>query len=124
MKDYLAVFLGGGVGASVRYAMYTLAPSPWMIVVVNVLGCVGIGFASHPALGLSHGWRLLLVVGFLGGFTTFSTLVADLLRAIGAGDYGLAAALTAASLGFGLGGGTIGWWIAGLLRIDGGGAVQ
>ena len=80
--NYLWVFLGGGLGAAMRYwlsgAVYRLLSSsfPYGTLVVNVIGCFVIGlwmslfterFAGNPAL------RVFLVIGILGGFTTFSS---------------------------------------------------
>lgn len=82
MERYLVVFLGGGIGAACRYwlsgAVYRWLPPtfPYGNLIVNVSGCFLIGlfmtafsdrFAVNPAL------RLFLVIGILGGFTTFSS---------------------------------------------------
>jgi fluoride exporter len=82
IKNYLLVFTGGGIGASVRYwlsgAVYQFLPSnfPYGNLVVNISGCFVIGllmviledrFVSTPAL------RIFLAIGILGGYTTFSS---------------------------------------------------
>lgn len=81
MMNALLVALGGGLGALCRYAVSALsAKSPahgfaWGTTAVNLVGCLLIGFAAG-ALERSMIPRLawlLLVTGFLGGFTTFST---------------------------------------------------
>lgn len=80
----LVVFFGGGVGSIARYAV-----SQWLqgpvdksyplgTIVVNLLGAFAFGvlFAMFEARGdLSPLWRLLVLSGFLGAFTTFSTLM-------------------------------------------------
>ena len=81
----LAVFFGGGLGACLRFRMVRLAgvlgfESAWAILLVNLIGA----FVMGGALGLglkafSEQARLFLLVGLLGGFTTFSTLSADVL---------------------------------------------
>lgn len=82
VRSYVLVFLGGGVGAALRYwlsgAVYRFLPSdfPYGTIAVNVSGCLLIGvlmalqegrFEFEPSL------RLLIGIGILGGFTTFSS---------------------------------------------------
>jgi CrcB protein len=79
---WLLLFLGGGVGASLRFALATWVDQrapitfPWGTLAVNAAGCFAIGllatFADEHHL-LTPGARLFLVAGVLGGFTTFST---------------------------------------------------
>lgn len=83
MEKYALVFFGGGVGAICRYAvaasiMRTFAGRfPLGTFVVNIAGAFLIGLLMTAITGNPQ-WnpnlRLLLVVGFLGGFTTFSSL--------------------------------------------------
>lgn len=74
----LLVALGGAAGSVLRYAIgLALARStfPYATLLVNGLGCLLIGMALpawNRAPVLSEPLRLGLVVGFLGGFTTFS----------------------------------------------------
>jgi CrcB protein len=74
----LLVALGGAAGSVLRYAIgLALARStfPYATLLVNGLGCLLIGLALpawNRAPILSESLRLGLVVGFLGGFTTFS----------------------------------------------------
>jgi len=95
----LLVFVGGGIGSVCRYAMATSlqrtfpGPFPVGTFSVNLLGCFVIGLVG--ALGLERAAispeaRLFIMVGILGGFTTFSSFaweslglltVRDLLRA-------------------------------------------
>ena len=82
MMNYIFVFAGGGIGSVARFALATWIGQRWGrsfplgTFVVNVFGSFLIGllmtlmaerFLENPQ------WRLLLVVGGLGGFTTFST---------------------------------------------------
>jgi CrcB protein len=81
----LAICVGASVGAVLRWLLASrlnsLLPSlPPGTLVANLLGGYLIGiavafFAHHPSL--SPQWRLLLVTGFLGGLTTFSTFSAE-----------------------------------------------
>lgn len=74
----LVVFLAGGLGALARYGVAQVVASPVSTLAVNVVG----GFVMGVVLGgPGDGWspvvRLAATVGFLGGFTTFSTFTAD-----------------------------------------------
>ena len=78
---YLAVFIGGGIGAALRHgvnraALGWLGPGfPYGTLVVNVAGGLLMGVLAELFLvkgGGSQAWRLFLVTGVLGGFTTFS----------------------------------------------------
>ena len=78
----LLVGIGGFLGASARYllggAIYRWLPAtfPWATLVINVTGCFGIGFLAvlvEERMLLGPGARLFLMVGILGGYTTFST---------------------------------------------------
>ena len=80
MYNFLIVFLGGGLGATLRYAFNVLFLSKfsyWTTFSINILGCLLIGIISvlgfHIALFMSPTAKLLIVTGFLGGFTTLST---------------------------------------------------
>lgn len=79
---FFMIAAGGSIGAVLRYLMVSwgqrLTDSPFPIgtIMVNVLGCLIIGFAGARFLGsnqISEHYRMLLFVGLLGGFTTFST---------------------------------------------------
>ena len=79
MRDLLLVAAGGALGSVVRWRVgQALAVAsrdfPWGTLAVNVAGSLVLGlvFARWPA-GRPSAWRLLLGVGFCGGFTTFST---------------------------------------------------
>lgn len=81
MKQVLLVFLGGGIGSSLRYIVSkNLNPLFQNFFLgtfaANIIGCLLIGlllgFASKGKL-LSENHTLLLATGFCGGFTTFST---------------------------------------------------
>ncbi len=76
------VGLGGAVGAMLRYSIAIVFQRafphqlmPWATLTVNVLGCFVIGYLAgwgESRGQLSHEMRLVLIVGLLGGFTTFS----------------------------------------------------
>jgi CrcB protein len=92
---YLLIFLGGGIGAVLRYWLQgvvygrTGADFPYGTLVVNVLGCLVIGFLmvsleerflAVPSL------RLFLTIGILGGFTTFSSFSYETLALVREGE--------------------------------------
>jgi fluoride exporter len=80
---YLLVAVGGGTGALARYVAASAIMTrfggkfPLGTLVINVTGSFLIGFLMTlltERFNLDPQWRLLLVVGFLGGYTTFSSL--------------------------------------------------
>ena len=81
-KQLLWVFLGGGLGASLRFVFSKMLPSstthfPWATFIANMLGCFLIGLLSGWLLKndlLKSETSLFLLTGFCGGLTTFSTL--------------------------------------------------
>lgn len=86
MLQLLWIFIGGGCGAAARHALiglctrHTALQTPWAILIANLLGCLAIGLAAEPLLRAHNPlWRLLMISGFLGGFTTYSTFILDLL---------------------------------------------
>jgi fluoride exporter len=82
--DVIAVVAAGGaLGAAARYGVTLAWPSPWAILVVNVVGSIAIGALVELLGGLSAPHRLarpFLGTGVLGGFTTFSTYAVDALE--------------------------------------------
>ncbi len=85
----LVIALGGGFGALARYAVGVLLATgafPWATFAVNVLGCLLIGVLMvliNEVWSVHRLLRPFVGVGFLGGFTTFSTYAvefAELLR--------------------------------------------
>ena len=96
---YLLIALGGGAGSLLRYlvggAVQRMSDSGFPVgtMVVNVSGCFIIGVLVRQFLNmqLSPELRALLIVGFCGGFTTFSTFSAETLGLIEGGEYGRAA---------------------------------
>lgn len=85
IKSLLAISVGASLGAVLRWGLGaafnaifpTVPPGTWL---ANMLGGYLIGialafFGEHA--GLAPEWRLLIVTGFLGGLTTFSTFSAE-----------------------------------------------
>ncbi len=78
-KILLYIFVGGGAGSVCRFLMQNLCSKiniafPFGTLVVNILGGLIIGFLTAVLTknAGSEGWRFLTIVGFCGGFTTFS----------------------------------------------------
>jgi CrcB protein len=98
--------LGGALGAGARYlagrAALALPGSdfPWGTLVVNLVGGLLMGLLAGVLArgGASEAWRLLLGVGVLGGFTTFSAFSLDAVTMIGRGDVGAALVYVFASV--------------------------
>ncbi|HZR96080.1 MAG TPA: CrcB family protein [Gaiellaceae bacterium] len=102
MPIVLGVALGGALGASARYGadrlISTHSTFPWSTFAVNVLGCFLIGVCSQE-LGDAPEWlRLGVIVGGIGGFTTFSTFAYQALENHAA----VAAVYVTASVGLGI----------------------
>jgi CrcB protein len=85
MADHLAIATGAMLGVSLRWfigtALNTSISFPFGTLIVNLIGCFLIG-AAQTALReyLVQRVRLILVVGLLGGFTTFSTLCIETIQ--------------------------------------------
>ncbi len=83
MKELLFVCIGSFFGGGARYLVSKVVQTwlsvafPWGTMAVNVIGCFFIGLLSGLSLGgqLSPSTKLILVTGFCGGFTTFSTFM-------------------------------------------------
>lgn len=81
IKQVLLVFIGGGVGACLRFLLTIILPNssntfPWATFVANMLGCLLIGLISGWLIKsqlIRSDLSLILLTGFCGGFTTFST---------------------------------------------------
>jgi len=108
----LLVGIGGFVGSIARYvvsgAVQGLTPGtfPYGTFAVNAIGCFAVGAVSHLAEAgglLSGEARALVVVGLLGGFTTFSTFGNETLNLIRDADWPLAAANVAAHVTLAIG---------------------
>lgn len=80
----LLIFLGGGLGALCRWGVSKLvvrsADFPWATLSVNLLGCFLIGLFGYYATRGHNTLMMVGVVGFLGGFTTFSSYGLELMR--------------------------------------------
>jgi CrcB protein len=110
---YLMVALGGALGSVLRFWLGSIvghkAGSPfWGTLFVNVTGCFLIGLLdSLRENGPGEFNRYFLMVGVMGGYTTFSTFSLQTLELFREGNPGLAAANVALSMGLCL----VGVWL-------------
>lgn len=109
------IFAGSGIGGVCRYLLsgwaqrLTHAAFPLGTLVVNLLGCVLIGFLTAAFAGrwlVREELRVAAVVGVLGGFTTFSAFGMETFAFLNDGQYARAALNIGLSVGLGL----IGVW--------------
>jgi len=98
MTTWFLLIFGGSLGTLFRYGLGGLVQQffgtrfPFGTLVVNVAGCflIGLFFSLSESRGaLSPGSRLLLMTGFCGAFTTFSTFMLETDNLLRGGEYGL-----------------------------------
>lgn len=94
MIEMAAVFIGGGIGAALRWQCQSWlnAPEqlPWGTFAVNMAGGLAAGCCLALAERLSPELRLFLVTGILGGLTTFSAMSYEMISMINRGGVGIA----------------------------------
>ena len=98
MKDFLAISLAAIAGANLRYGLSRLATKqlgpvfPYGTLFINILGSFIVGFfliwTTERAL-VDPRWRLLVVVGFCGSFTTYSSYAFETIAYFEQGHWGL-----------------------------------
>ena len=105
--SYLLVFFGGGLGATLRHLVNITCARclgtgfPWGTFIINISGSTVMGLiAGYLALKgeASQPWRLFLMTGILGGYTTFSAFSLDAMVLFERGHSGLAALYVVASV--------------------------
>ena len=97
-KHFILIFCAGGAGALSRFGLTVLinkmigGPFPWGTVTVNMAGCFifGVLWELISSRALSDPTRLIILVGFVGSFTTFSSFIFDSFALGGHDRFGLA----------------------------------
>lgn len=85
--NYLLVFVGGGLGASLRHAVNVACGRafgtafPYGTFIINISGSLVMGliagYLAFKADAVAQPWRLFIMTGILGGYTTFSAFSLD-----------------------------------------------
>lgn len=121
IRELVAVGFGGAAGSIARYLLssgmmagHTLLGFPAGTFTVNALGSLLIGVLLEATKSETLGW--LLIVGFCGGFTTFSTFSADAVRLLRAECYGPAALYIGLSAAVCIAFAGLGMWIGTTLK--------
>jgi CrcB protein len=111
MPIVFGVALGGALGASARYGVDRLVEQrtssifPWSTFTINVTGCFVIGLLTSILVERQHlpAWvRIGLVVGVVGGYTTFSTFAQEALEVGEVHHVAIAATYVVASVALGI----------------------
>ena len=108
MPVIVGVALGGALGASARWLLdrfieqHTESVFPWSTFAINVTGCLVIGVVIETLVDRHHlpAWiRIGIVVGVLGGYTTFSTFAVEIVNLVRDDARGAAIAYGVLSVG-------------------------
>lgn len=119
MTKLLLVFIGGGLGAMSRFLVTTalagkLGNFPLGTLAANFFGSLLMGLVIGLLAGRYESIRLFVAVGFLGGFTTFSSFSAETLALIQGGQIFAAAANVIVSVVAGLAACAVGLKVGGI----------
>jgi CrcB protein len=120
MKQFLLVFLGGGLGSLLRYIISRTFNTYFQhfylgTFLVNIIGCLIIGLVlgvSYKNNLLSQNQTLLLTTGFCGGFTTFSTFALENQTLLKSGEILHFSFYTIASIAVGIFAVIVGLWLS------------
>ena len=118
----LYIFIGAGAGGVLRFLLAALIDKHWQAalwslpvgtMLVNILGSACIGYASKWDSNAIVKYGVM--IGLLGGFTTFSSFSLQTMHLLTKGSYGLATAQVLVSVLLCLAGTALGLWLAGKL---------
>ncbi|HZP73150.1 MAG TPA: fluoride efflux transporter CrcB [Gaiellaceae bacterium] len=111
MPVIVGVALGGALGASARYALdrfieeHTESVFPWATFTINVTGCLLIGILTEQLVDRHHlpAWiRVGVIVGVIGGYTTFSTFSQESYALVDSHEVGVALTYMVGSVALGV----------------------
>ena len=111
MPVIVGVALGGALGASARYGLDRFIEErvssvfPWATFTINVTGCFLIGILTEQLVDRHHlpAWiRVGVIVGVIGGYTTFSTFSQEAFTLIESRDFGITILYAAGSVVLGI----------------------
>jgi CrcB protein len=102
MTAAVLVAAGGAAGVLARYGLTLWVQSLWTVAAINLAGSFLLGLLLHLEVQLSRELRNGLGVGFLGGFTTLSTLTTQTVLEADGGRPGLAALYLAVNVAGGV----------------------
>ena len=100
MKNFLAISVAAIVGANLRYLLSRIAARqlgpvfPYGTLFINIVGSFIVGFFiiwTTERVLIDPRWRLLVVIGFCGSFTTFSSYAFETMAYFEQGQWGLMA---------------------------------
>ena len=120
MKEWLMIFIGGGLGSVCRYAwgrgVLFFFPSsfPWGTLSLNIVACLVVGILAG-LLSKAEGTvslRFLGIIGFCGGFSTFSSFSYEVIHLWGENHRGFAFIYLGLSVVLGLMATALGLWVS------------
>lgn len=112
MNLFLAVFVGGGLGSVARFGVSSMLTSgfkninPVGTLTANIISTIILGLVLYLAsqkMGISDNMKALVITGFCGGFSTFSTFSYETFELLRTGQFWFTAANVLVSIVLGIG---------------------
>jgi CrcB protein len=111
------VMLAGGLGSGARYLIGQWAAAafgltfPYGTLIINLVACLVLGAVVQVSGAWNPELRSAITIGFLGGFSTYSSFNHETIALLSSGATGAAALYVAITLGGGLAAGALGMWL-------------